>query len=102
MMGQFLVLGGTSAIHPEDESTFQLYPNPTTGQLMITPSNKDQDQVIITDHLGRIMLTKPMSEIKGTTLQIDLSHLPSGTYWMQTSNSYGQINEAHSFQIIHN
>ncbi len=71
---------GPSAVASSQPEPSYLYPNPTTGRLTIRNSSAIRS-IHVTNPLGIevAQLTPPSSE---TEVQIDLSHVPSGIYFV--------------------
>jgi hypothetical protein len=61
------------------ESTFEVYPNPVTGVLHFK-SPKPLSSIYIFDSLGKLMIGY---ELTGDADDVDLSHLPSGIYFVR-------------------
>ena len=71
----------------EDETTplFTLLPNPTTGLINIT--GKDLEQAEVINALGQRVAN---ATGEGETLQIDLSELPTGVYFVNITDKEGR------------
>ena len=67
----------------KQQSAFDLYPNPTTTSLTIVASAKIE-QVIISDILGQTVFSY---NYKTEEVQIDVSDLPSGVYFVKVNGS---------------
>ena len=66
-----------------------LFPNPTDGKFSIhvTATETQSLTVLLFDFLGREVYSSIEGEVSGVfTTQIDLSHLPSGTYFLKVMN----------------
>tara|TARA_B100000508_G_scaffold135364_1_gene127088 strand:- start:54157 stop:55014 length:858 start_codon:yes stop_codon:yes gene_type:complete len=74
---------------PEEESSFNVYPNPTTGKMNVELFNSQSTAYSfqIRDSSGRVLLTG--STIKDEAL--DLSALPIGVYWLELSVDYKKM-----------
>jgi surface protein len=69
-------------------SAITFYPNPTSGYLNISINEGlELDGVTIYNALGQ-----KVSQTKGTT-QIDVSHIPSGIYYLSISTDQGTVNK---------
>jgi hypothetical protein len=71
---------------------FSLFPNPTDGNLTIelTLSSAQNLQFKLQDVLGREVYASEEQNISGTlTRQLDLSKLPSGTYFLKVMHGEG-------------
>ncbi len=65
--------------------TFQLFPNPATGevQVVITSSFQGEGSLQVSTSLGRLLYEEPVNVFgEEQTLTLDMSHLPSGAYWV--------------------
>lgn len=71
----------------ENESTAcaNVYPNPTTGNVTVT--GKDLKQAEVLNTLGQRVAT---AVGEGETLQVDLSGLPAGVYFVNVTDSEGR------------
>jgi hypothetical protein len=65
-----------------------LYPNPTDGQLTIDNGELTIENVEIFDVLGRLCHVETRH---ATSLQLDISHLPSGIYFVKIKTETGII-----------
>lgn len=74
--------------HIAEATTLNIYPNPTTNKLNISVGIKKAAtaSLSITDVYGRVLWRKT-NEIRpdNNTITIDITHLPSGTYMLQTN-----------------
>ena len=59
-------------------SSLKLYPNPTNG--LITIELEGMQKVMVYNALGQVLLSK---EVNGDYLQVDLSELGNGLYWIK-------------------
>lgn len=69
------------------EYELQLYPNPTTGKLIIKNENVNIDNVEIYDISGKLVLSQP---INNTTTIIDLQEQAAGVYFLHLNNKEGK------------
>jgi hypothetical protein len=84
---------GTLAVSDINKNNINVYPNPTDGELRITKQGsaqanyKLQNNSIIQlfDMSGRKMNAKNISNA-GNVTKLDISHLPSGTYFLKINN----------------
>jgi hypothetical protein len=60
-----------------NEDNWTVYPNPTTGKLMIAQTNPKIIDITIIDNLGRMLIYKKSED---HTIELDLGNLPSGMY----------------------
>lgn len=66
-------------------ASISIYPNPTTNFIKIKGLNEADGEIIISDNSGRI-IQKVRSQ-KETEKMIDLTHLPTGIYYVQLFQS---------------
>jgi len=68
------------------DKNIKVYPNPTTGQLIIAPSNSpsggEQPTIEIYDVVGQVVFTSAVSALSPETT-IDISHLANGLYFLK-------------------
>jgi hypothetical protein len=62
-----------------------VYPNPTRGNITIRVSNANlsSNGIIITDVLGRTYSSGAVKKIYSNSVQVDLSNLRSGIYFIK-------------------
>lgn len=87
-----------------DEITFQegiqLFPNPTNGLVQLNinlPEAVDGLQVRVNSLLGNTVFERQLGSISRYNEQVDLSHLPAGTYLVQLTN--GTLSANHKLVI---
>ena len=68
----------------------KLYPNPTSGQLIIDNGQLKIEKVEIYDIMGKALNNFQLSTLN-SQLSIDVSHLPSGIYLMAIGTEQGTI-----------
>jgi len=90
------------------EENFTIYPNPTTGQLTISLPNPSEggaytvENIEIYNVVGQLMMQVPLNPPKGGKLLpsfggagggliIDVSHLPSGIYFIRINNKINKL-----------
>jgi len=66
-----------------DMSAVSIYPNPANQNLSVFVLDKKVDAVEIMDYLGRIISDYEVMQLKNSTINIDVSHLKSGTYFIR-------------------
>jgi hypothetical protein len=69
------------------ETTIAIYPNPTSNIFTIT-ANNPLNTIVVTDIIGKVVLTKNSSN---TTETIDITGLQSGVYFVNTSGIMQKI-----------
>ena len=74
----------------EINSGVEVYPNPTDGQLIIDNGELTIDNVEIFDLLGKTVFQLSTLNSQLST-QIDISHLPTGVYFIQIQTENGMI-----------
>lgn len=83
-----LAATGTS----DADQTLRIFPDPSPGQLTVTyQSSKQQaSQIIAVDGTGKTVYNKSFNAIAGkNTLQVNLSNVASGTYYLEIKNESG-------------
>ena len=77
-----------------DNGQLKIYPNPTTGQLTIENGELIIENVEVYDVVGRKLLSQnsPFEGGRGMSeIVIDVSHLPSGVYFLKLNNKIVKI-----------
>jgi len=67
----------------------RVYPNPTSGELIIENGEWRIENVEVFDIMGRMVATVETRLI--ASLQMDISHLPSGIYFMKIKTDAGEV-----------
>jgi len=70
-----------------ETATIKIYPNPTSGMLKIESSGLRVENVIIYDVFGKIQKIENWKTEKA----IDISHLPTGVYFVKISTEAGEV-----------
>jgi hypothetical protein len=73
-----------TGINPANQSGFSVYPNPASGQVMI--SAKGLKEVQIVNQAGMVVYQKQLSD---NTIRIDLDNIPSGMYFIKVLTNNG-------------
>ncbi|MCL2512168.1 MAG: T9SS type A sorting domain-containing protein [Bacteroidales bacterium] len=83
-------LGGVGIVETRLIASLQVYPNPTTGELTIEISDMRYEisDIEIYDVFGRKQISNLKSQISNP---IDVSHLPSGIYFIRITTENGVI-----------
>jgi hypothetical protein len=68
------------------ESSLKLYPNPTNG--FVTIELEAMQKVMVYNALGQVLLSK---EANGDALQLDLSGLGNGLFWVKVMTQNGTV-----------
>ncbi|MFN9116150.1 MAG: T9SS type A sorting domain-containing protein [Bacteroidota bacterium] len=76
----------------------QIYPNPTTDQLLLTLTGNEYKQLNyqLLDLQGKVLR---QNQLNNTTTSIDVAQLPNGTYFIRVLDKQRQLK---TFQIIKN
>ena len=77
-----------------DESKFEninIYPNPTTGMLTIENGELRIENVEIFDIYGRKLYLSTRPLIHSSTVNVDISHLSAGVYFLKINTETGQV-----------
>lgn len=89
-MGLFRSIKSVGALakvgHANDSSSVSLYPNPTSGSLHVAVGNAAVGRIELLDVLGQSKLVIVPHE---HNTSIDLSQLPSGTYFLRVETAKG-------------
>jgi photosystem II stability/assembly factor-like uncharacterized protein len=88
----FSEMEGTSAVRaasPQPSDTIELYPNPATGLVTILAGGTNILGVSVLNVLGEDMLDMP--NVRESDITLDLSKLPSGTYFVQIQTGNGSV-----------
>ena len=75
---QYVYVDDNWSAEERAEASLKLYPNPSNGQ--ITIEQEGMQKVVVYNALGQLLLDK---EIAGDVVQLDLSGLGNGLYWVQ-------------------
>ena len=86
---------GTVGIDDYEFRNYRVFPNPTTGQLHIESGELKIENIVVFDITGRNMGTyqcgSSESAIGERSQTIDISHLPSGIYFVKAGNEIVKI-----------
>ena len=78
-----------SVAEQKNETSINIYPNPTTGQLTINSEQSTINNVEIFDVYGRKLLSHIANLTPHTVLNI--SHLPTGIYFVKIRTVAGEV-----------
>lgn len=84
------VILSTGIAHTIQTSTISFYPNPANEFITISCSNELLGTVIVTNLAGQVV---KWDVINGTSLQMDLTLLASGTYFIEIQTEQGRVVE---------
>jgi len=92
-MADYIEVHNFTAIAEEFAAKFNVYPNPTNGQLNIAYSEINEDvEVSIIDNVGRIVAQRQINPTMGSqVINIDLSDLNNGIYQVQFTGAVSTI-----------
>ena len=68
-----------------DMSAVSIYPNPAEKKVKVFVLDKKVDALEITDCLGRLVVEYEILQLKNSTIDIDVSHLKPGPYFIKVS-----------------
>ncbi len=95
------VVSSTNEITAENNTSINVYPNPSSGEINFVLQNPDPTnttwELKIFDMTGSLVFSK---EISGTDHYLMNENLDAGSYYFQTINSKG-VNRIGRFEIIH-
>jgi hypothetical protein len=84
-----LTVSSGNSINEYDNATVKIYPNPTNGWVTLSLTNTTKGQVILTDVLGKEVLSKSFTS---NEVQLNLKGLESkGTYFAKVLGSAGNV-----------
>ncbi len=78
--------GETGIAEVQGIASVQVYPNPTTGLLII--KNEEINDMEVYDMMGRVVSAAPAVS-KAGELSLDISHLPNGVYFLRIDTKKG-------------
>ena len=82
----------SEAIPAVEEEVVKLWPNPTTGELIITVGIGHYAEILVIDASGRTMLRADYPNCMGGETKISLADLPDGAYTVQVRTPMGIYN----------
>ncbi|PSK89574.1 T9SS type A sorting domain-containing protein [Taibaiella chishuiensis] len=83
---QSLVVSCGTSIREIPELLTSVYPNPANTELVIELKAADNYHINIMNALGQAVLNRPEH---GNKIQLDVTHLQEGMYWLRIQNSKG-------------
>lgn len=83
---QYVYIDGNWSTEEMTEALLKLYPNPSNGQ--ITIEQEGMQKVMVYNALGQVLLSK---EADSDVLQLDLSRLGNGLYWVKVNSQDGVV-----------
>ena len=88
---QFMVGGVQTTTSVEQNSTWEIYPNPTKKILIIEGISNEKTKLTLQDNLGKIILERTITYSGFTTEIINLEQFENGIYFIKISNSKEEI-----------
>ena len=73
------IRNGYNGISELKESSFSVFPNPTSGQIAVLFGSSFSGEISVTDVNGKILLHK---KVKDTEMDLNLKHFVAGTYFI--------------------
>ena len=86
-----LTVTGVGIVETDNYPSLRIYPNPTDGLLLIEIAGRlpnDVQGIEVYDETGKILLS-----LQSLQSFLDISHLPSGTYFIRINNRINKINK---------
>jgi hypothetical protein len=77
--------------HPFDAGNLRMYPNPTSDLITIAASNTIISNVDVIDNTGKVVIRK--SHLNKEKVNLDLTTLKSGIYYVRLATSKGMFTE---------
>lgn len=82
-LGVVFKLDITASIDDVDlESKINISPNPTNGQIILIVSSNSEQDITITNSIGKIIFEEEFNISAGSPIKIDLSDQPAGIYYL--------------------
>lgn len=83
----------TTDLQSIETRAIEVYPNPTHGIVNVLIVKTDyQDEIVVTDISGKVILTHFITPNSENTIRFDLSNFGKGTYFIRNKNSHsGEI-----------
>ena len=88
---QFMVGGVQKTTSVEQNSTWEIYPNPTKKILTVEGISNEKTKLTLQDNLGKIILEKTITNSGFTSEIINLEQFENGIYFIKISNSKEEI-----------
>ena len=80
-------------IEQANETSVNLWPNPTTGEVTVSVDGARPVSVTVLDVVGRTVLRETHVDAVGDKAKISLEKLPAGTYTVQVGTDSGVYNQ---------
>lgn len=78
-------------INSGEHGTVQAYPNPTTAVLNVVGDELELTDVVVLDIVGKNVTNQVNFIHRGTLMELDLTALPSGTFFIRTENTVNRV-----------
>ena len=88
---QFMIGYSQNTSSVEQNSTWEIYPNPTKNNLTIEGISNEKTKLIIQDNIGKIILEQTITKLGFTSETINLEQFENGVYFIKISNSKEEI-----------
>jgi hypothetical protein len=88
---QFTVGNVQTTTSAEQNSNWEIYPNPTKKILIIEGISNEKTKLTLQDNLGKIILERTITYSGFTTEIINLEQFENGIYFIKISNSKEEI-----------
>ena len=76
----------TTGVGEQQFANFKIWPNPNKGIFTLSVEDADDLNIVISDILGKVILSENYHNLNSFTKQFDLSLLPSGVYMVSVQN----------------
>ena len=86
-----MVGGVQTTTSVEQNSTWEIYPNPTKKILTVEGISNEKTKLTLQDNLGKIILEKTITNSGFTSEIINLEQFENGIYFIKISNSKEEI-----------
>lgn len=80
------IRNGYNAVAELSESSFSVYPNPSQGMVSVSFGGTFNGDIMVSDMNGKVLQHK---KVKGTEAELNLRHLPAGTYVVTVRSKSG-------------
>jgi len=91
-MAIFPIVCSPNSVNNPVQNGFVIYPNPTSGQLIIHNTNNNSESAVLNvmNSMGQVIMTKSYSKFNGTHF-VDLSELSNGLYFVEITSGESRI-----------
>jgi len=88
---QFTVGYGQTTTTINSENNWDIFPNPTKNNLIIEGLSDGETNITLQDNLGKVILTRTISNIGFISETLNLNEFENGIYFIKISNSKEEI-----------